>query len=96
VSFLNPSSFALPAAGAFGNVGKGLLTAPGSVNLDAGMVKIVPVRERAQIQLRIEFFNIFNHPSFGSPKNSVSGAGLGQILSAGDPRIGQLAIKAVF
>lgn len=96
VSFLNPSSFALPAAGTFGNVGKGLLTAPGAVNLDAGMVKIVPVRERAQIQLRIEFFNIFNHPSFGSPKNSVSGAGLGQILSAGDPRIGQLAVKAVF
>jgi hypothetical protein len=96
VSFLNPSSFVLPAIGTFGNVGKGLLVGPGLVNLDAGIVKIVPVRERMQLQLRVEFFNIFNHPNFANPNNAVSGAGLGQILSAADPRIGQLAIKVVF
>src|SRR5665213_3357359 len=96
VSYLNPASFVLPAIGSFGNVGKGLLVGPGLVNLDAGLVKIVPVRERLQMQLRAEFFNIFNHPNFANPNNSVSGAGLGQILSAADPRIGQLAIKVVF
>lgn len=96
VSYLNPSSFVLPTVGSFGNVGKGLLTGPGIVNLDAGFVRIVPVRERMEMQLRVEFFNIFNHANFNNPKNSVSGAGLGQILSAADPRIGQLALKFVF
>ncbi|MCU1261029.1 MAG: TonB-dependent receptor plug [Bryobacterales bacterium] len=96
VSYLNPSSFVLPAVGSFGNVGKGLLVGPGLVNLDAGVVKIVPVRERVQVQFRIEFFNIFNHANFNNPNSSVSGAGLGQVLSAADPRIGQIAIKAIF
>jgi hypothetical protein len=96
VSYLNPASFVLPPIGSFGNVGKGLLIGPGLVNLDAGLVKIIPVRERLQMQVRAEFFNIFNHPNFANPNNSVSGAGLGQILSAADPRIGQLAIKVVF
>ena len=96
VSYLNTSSFSLPAVGGFGNVGKGLLVGPRLINLDAGFVKILPIRERLQVQLRVEFFNIFNHANFNNPNNSVSGAGFGTILSAADPRIGQLAIKVVF
>jgi hypothetical protein len=95
-NYLNTSSFALPAAGSFGNVGKGLLVGPGLVNLDAGFVKVVPVRERLKLQLRVEFFNILNRANFNNPNSSVSGAGFGTILSATDPRIGQLALKAIF
>jgi hypothetical protein len=96
VNDLNISSFALPAIGSFGNVGKGLLVGPNLINLDAGFVKSIPVRERMQVQLRLEFFNILNRANFNNPNNSVSGAGFGTILSAADPRIGQLALKAVF
>jgi hypothetical protein len=96
VNDLNISSFALPATGSFGNVGKGLLVGPNLINLDAGFVKSIPVRERMQVQLRLEFFNILNRANFNNPNNSVSGAGFGTILSAADPRIGQLALKAVF
>ena len=93
VNDLNTSSFALPAIGSFGNVGKGLLVGPNLIDLDAGFVKSIPVRERFQVQLRVEFFNILNRANFNNPNNSVSGAGFGTILSAGDPRIGQLALK---
>jgi hypothetical protein len=97
VSYLNTSSFALPAVGGFGNVGKGLLVGPDSINLDAGFVKVIPmIRERVRVQLRVEFFNVFNHTRLSNPNSSVSGAGFGTILSSGDPRIGQLAIKVVF
>jgi hypothetical protein len=97
VSYLNTSSFALPAVGGFGNVGKGLLVGPDSINLDAGLVKVIPmIRERVRVQLRVEFFNVFNHTRLSNPNSSVSGAGFGTILSSGDPRIGQLAIKVVF
>jgi hypothetical protein len=96
VSYLNTASFALPAVGGFGNVGKGLLVGPNNFNLDAGFVKTIPVVERLRIQLRLEFFNILNQTHFNNPNSSVSGAGFGTILSAGDPRIGQLAVKIVF
>ena len=96
MNYLNVSSFALPATGSFGNVGKGLLVGPNLIDLDAGFVKSVPVRERVQIQLRVEFFNIFNRANFNNPNSSVSGAGFGTILSAADPRIGQLALKVLF
>src|SRR5262249_36247689 len=66
VSYLNTASFALPAIGGFGNVGKGLLIGPDNFNLDAGFVKPVPVTERVRIQLRIEFFNILNHTHFNN------------------------------
>jgi hypothetical protein len=96
VNDLNISSFALPAVGGFGNVGKGLLVGPNLIDLDAGFVKTIPVRERVQVQLRVEFFNIFNRANFNNPNSSLSGAGFGAILSAGDPRIGQLALKVLF
>jgi len=96
VNYLNPSSFSLPALGTFGNVPKGWLVGPPLVNLDAGLVKIVPVHERAVLQLRLEFFNSTNYAQLSNPNSSVSGAGFGNILSASNPRVGQLALKFVF
>ena len=96
VNDLNVSSFSLPAIGSFGNVGKGLLVGPNFINWDSGFVKVVHAQEHLQLQFRVEFFNILNRANFNNPNSSVNGAGFGNILSAGDPRIGQLAIKAVF
>jgi hypothetical protein len=96
VDYLNVSSFALPAAGGFGNVGKALLRGPNLINTDAGFSKNFAVRERLQLQMRAEFFNFFNRVNFNNPGSSVSGGGFGSIRSAGDPRIGQLALKLLF
>jgi hypothetical protein len=96
VNYLNTASFSLPALGDFGNVGKALLRGPGLGNVDAGLTKIVPVKERLQVQLRAEFFNILNRANFNNPTNSASAGGFGSIRSSADPRIGQLALKVVF
>ena len=96
VDYLNINSFSLPAVGDFGNVGKGLLRGPNLMNVDAGFAKNIAVRERLQVQLRGEFFNLLNRANFNNPNSSVSGAGFGSIRSALDPRIGQLALKVLF
>jgi hypothetical protein len=96
VSYLVPSAFGLPALGTYGNLAKGTLRGPGLINTDLGMIKNFAPSERLKIQFRAEFFNVFNHANFNSPNTSVSGAGFGSILSARDPRIGQLALKAMF
>jgi hypothetical protein len=101
VSWLNPNSFALPAAGNVGNVGKGAIVGPGLFNWDMGAFKNIRFSERWRAQLRGEFFNTFNHSNFTNsnfnyPNNSVNAAGFGTITAASDPRILQLALKVTF
>jgi hypothetical protein len=45
----------------------GNLRGPNLVHFDFVMQKNFEIRESQQIQLRAEFFNIFNHPNFGLP-----------------------------
>jgi hypothetical protein len=95
VSYINASSFALPPLGTYGNTAKGTLRGPGFFNTDLGMFKNFRFRESLNLQFRAEMFNVFNRANFNNPGTSLSG-GFGNILSARDPRIGQLALKFEF
>ncbi|MBO0859221.1 MAG: TonB-dependent receptor [Chloracidobacterium sp.] len=102
VNYLNPAAFALPTIGALGNVGKNNLSGPSLFTWDTGIFKEFPfVSERVRLQFRAEFFNVLNRANFTSPANnsltpSLSSTGFGTIQNAGDPRVGQLALKLVF
>jgi hypothetical protein len=97
VNFLNSSAFAVPATGTYGNAGKGAFTGPMLFNWDAGVFKRIPLgTERYNLQFRAEFFNILNHANFNNPTTNFSSASFGAMLSAHDPRIGQLALKLLF
>ena len=96
VDFLNRSSFTLPAIGTFGNIGKNSLAGPNLITWDMGIFKNFPFSERYRIQFRAEFFNIFNRANFSNPSGNVSSGSFGTITGAGDPRIGQLALKLFF
>jgi hypothetical protein len=97
VSFLNPGGFQLPAAGTFGNIGKGSMRGPGYFNWDMSLSKVFPIHgDRIRIVFRAEYFNVFNRANFNDPGVSLSGSGFGQILSAQDPRIGQMSLKLLF
>ena len=70
-----------------------------------GIFKNFPIRDAFGIQFRGELFNAFNHTNFATPNTgalgqnpvtTVSSAGFGNILAAGDPRIIQLALKVTF
>lgn len=63
---------------------------------DMGFFKNFPFGERYKFQFRVEFFNIFNRTNFNNPAGTVSGAAFGTITGAGNPRIGQLALKFFF
>ena len=62
------------------------------------MLKNTRITERAALQFRAEFFNLFNNVNFNQPDNYVSdGPGVfGGIFSAKDPRILQFALKLLF
>lgn len=75
--WFNPTAFALPPPGTFGNVGRNMLAGPGFADLDLAFIKNTNLAEKAGLQFRAEFFNIFNHPNFGVPTNTVGPAGSG-------------------
>jgi hypothetical protein len=96
INYVNPTAFALPAIGTFGNVGKGLLRGPSLLSWDVGIHKAFRITERWAVEFRAEFFNAANRVNFLAPTSSVNSAGFGSIRSANDPRIGQMAVKIVF
>jgi hypothetical protein len=96
VDFLSGTSFVQPQLGTFGNIGKGSLRGPGSFTWDMGLLKNFVFSERWRLQFRAEFFNIFNRTNFNDPTNALNNSKFGTITSAGDPRIGQLALKLFF
>ena len=54
------------------NLGKNRFYGPGFVNFDAAVLKDIGITERKKLQLRFEFFNLFNHTQFAQPVNAYS------------------------
>jgi hypothetical protein len=73
--WFDPTAYALPAAGTFGNLRRNNLRSPGIdvVNLSAG--KSFPIGDRFNLQIRADTTNAFNHPSFGLPNMSLEPSG---------------------
>ena len=70
--WFNPSAFAVPPAGQFGNAGRNILRGPAFAQFDASLHKDFRVTERRKITVGVEAYNLFNHPNFGVPSNTQS------------------------
>jgi hypothetical protein len=94
--WFDTSAFAAPAFGFFGNAGVGSIRGPIENVWNWALYKSFPVTERANLQFRGEFFNIWNHTSFGNLDTNVGSGTYGQITSALNPRIMEFALKLSF
>jgi hypothetical protein len=93
-----------------GTLRRNVLEGFGAWQLDFGVHRQFNLTDRVNLQFRGEFFNIFNHPNFGSTDNFVSDGtfglavstlntyygGLNSLYQIGGPRSIQLALKLVF
>ncbi|HLJ45717.1 MAG TPA: carboxypeptidase-like regulatory domain-containing protein, partial [Bryobacteraceae bacterium] len=91
--YFDTSRFALPALGTFGTAGRNILQGPGYADVDISAFKSFRITEPTSLTLRWEVFNLFNRANFGNPSGAFSSAAFGQITSANDPRIMQVALK---
>jgi Carboxypeptidase regulatory-like domain len=96
--YFNTKAFTTNPAGTFGDTGKNIMRAPHTTWGDAGIDKNWRIAERYGVKFRWEFFNAFNHPSFGSPGTNLTWGGFGQISGTGSepPRVMQGALKFMF
>jgi hypothetical protein len=95
-TYFNASQFSLEDLGTFGNSNRRFFSGPGINNWDMALRKIVPIHEQYSLEFRAEFFNLINHAQFNNPSGNQSSASFGQVTSARDPRIGQVAMRFAF
>jgi hypothetical protein len=77
--WFNEAAFAAPAAGTFGNEGRNQLTGPALTTTDLSLSKTFAIWEQVKLQVRGDADNLFNHPSFGLPANTLSVTSSGAI-----------------
>lgn len=90
------SAFTSGPLGAFGNSNRRFFHGPGFNNFDFSLHKSIAITESVALQIRAEFFNIFNHTQFNNPSGNFSSGRFGLVNSARDPRIGQLGVKVIW
>ena len=64
--------------GTFGNTGRNTVRGPGQFNIDASMIKNTRIGPISS-ELRLEIFNILNHPQFGNPNGQFGNSAFGTI-----------------
>ncbi|HLN00836.1 MAG TPA: TonB-dependent receptor [Bryobacteraceae bacterium] len=92
-TYFLPSAFTSDVLGYFGDANRQFFHGPGIINTDFGMSKRIPITESIAVELRGEFFNIFNHTNFNNPSGNFSSSLFGVVTGAGAPRIGQVSAK---
>jgi hypothetical protein len=98
--YLNTSAFAeIPASafGTYGNISRNAFRGPAYFDVDSEVSRLFPLRGRLTLDLRLEAFNLLNHPNFNPPSSGLTSSTFGQITSQnGNARLFQGAIKILF
>jgi len=91
--------FGTPELGTTGNLGRNTYDGPGFVNADFSLFKEIGlsfISEDANLQIRFEFFNIFNRPNFWQPTPQLNSGLFGQSDQQFDAREIQIGLKIIF
>jgi hypothetical protein len=98
IQYIDPSAFANPAVGSFGDLGHNALRGPGRDNWNLSLFKSFVFSEArgSRLEFRLETFNIWNHTQFNSVSTNFGASDFGQFKTAFDPRILQLGLKLYF
>ena len=95
----NTDCFSLPALGQLGNAPRRFFYGPGIENFDLAVIKHVTFDKSKNLEVRLEAFNVFNHPQFygaGAVDGNIVSPTFGNIETAAAPRFIQLAAKFTF
>ena len=68
----NKAAFTPASKGQQGDFGRNVLRGFGATQADVAFQRQFAFTEQLNLRFRAEFFNIFNHPNFGPPANSLT------------------------
>ena len=93
------SDFPRPQSVRPGTLGRNTFTNPGFANVDLNLLKQIPapfLGEAGRIDLRGEFFNLFNRVNLGSVDGTLQSGNFGRVTSTFGARNIQFGVKIVF
>jgi Carboxypeptidase regulatory-like domain/TonB dependent receptor len=96
--WFNPAAFVPNKPGEYGDTGRNSVEGPPFTQTDFDIVRQFkfPNERLGHMEFRADLFNLFNQVNFGPPVSTLVSPAFGQITSAGDPRIVQLALRYEF
>jgi hypothetical protein len=102
--WFNTAAFAVAPAFTLGSSSRNPVRGPAYRNVDVALSRRFhlgpsgPGRAPSgfSLEVRAEAFNLLNTPALGVPAAVLGAANFGTIVSAGDPRVAQLAAKLLF
>ena len=91
----------------YGTLGRNAFRGPDRTDVDLTIGKETAIyKERVRLEIRADFFNLFNHPLFSNPFTTITSGTFGQISSTGvlnsgtsgdqQPRVIQLSARFTF
>jgi len=109
---LNPAAFSIPSPVRQGTEGRNDIPGFGLIQVDLSLARKIDIGDRLNAQIRVDAFNIFNHPNFANPTgllefgpsnlqsqqtlNQALGGGLNALFQEGGPRSLQVSLKFNF
>ena len=97
--WFDPTAFVAPAPYTFGNSGRDILRGPKWRDVNLSLAKhfaLTKLGEGSQLEMRVDAYDIFNHPNFGMPDPHIGRSSVGVITSANTSRNLQLGAKFSF
>ena len=96
--WINPNRYTLNGfkLGTIGNAPIGDCLGPPTRTVDTSISKNFRLTERVRVQFRIDAFNLFNTPQYGSIDTNVNSRTFGQVISIGAMRTIQLSARFRF
>jgi hypothetical protein len=91
--------FGEPEPGTNGDLGRNTYEGPGFASVDLALFKNIELSrlsEDSRLQLRFEFFNLFNRVNFYQPIPEIEATVFGRSVEAFDAREIQLGVKFIF
>jgi hypothetical protein len=79
--YFDTTAFARITGVRFGNVGRNTMRGPGVTNLDLGLFRTFKITQQANLQFRVEGFNVTNTPHFSNPNGNANSSNFGRVLS---------------
>lgn len=94
--WFDTSAFVVAPQFTIGSSSRNPVRGPSFRNVDLALSRRVPLAASVWLEVRGEVFNLLNTPPLGAPNAVLGAANFGTITTAGDPRVGQIALKLAF
>jgi hypothetical protein len=94
--WFNTAAFTTPASGTFGSAGRNTIIGPGTLLLDFGLTKNIPLKDMMALEFSAQATNVLNHVNYTTIDTVVNSPTFGQVIGVGSMRKIQMSTRFRF